>query len=290
MPSATEQVKIRIDKNFEMPSIPLVVSRILQLLSDDTVSARALEDVIMHDPSLSLRILRIANSAFYSFSHEVKIISHAIALLGLNFVKSLAIGVSIFEVFTRGLASERLLINRLWMHSFGSGLLSQAIWARRGLSREGEFAVLCGLLHDIGKAVIFKNDPREYGKLMSRQVKEEGFDLCTEEMTRYGTDHASLGAMLLMQWSLPPDLAHVVQRHHHALDADSRLVSAVALADRIARETGIGYKDMQARTEDIGLLQEQLSMNIEEYNRLKQLADERRAEVEGYFSSYWCRI
>ncbi len=290
MPSATEQVKIRIDKNFEMPSIPLVVSRILQLLSDDTVSARALEDVIMHDPSLSLRILRIANSAFYSFSHEVKIISHAIALLGLNFVKSLAIGVSIFEVFTRGLASERLLINRLWMHSFGSGLLSQAIWARRGLSREGEFAFLCGLLHDIGKAVIFKNDPREYGKLMSRQVKEEGFDLCTEEMTRYGTDHASLGAMLLMQWSLPPDLAHVVQRHHHALDADSRLVSAVALADRIARETGIGYKDMQARTEDIGLLQEQLSMNIEEYNRLKQLADERRAEVEGYFSSYWCRI
>ena len=280
---------VRIDKNFEMPSIPLVVSRILQLLSSDSASARQMEDVILHDPSLSLRILRIANSAFYSFSHEVKLISHAIALLGMNFVKSLAIGVSIFECFTKGMASERLLVNRLWMHSFGVGVLSQAIWAPRTSNKEGEFAFLCGLLHDIGKAVLFKSDPKNYSRLLVKLVREPAIDLCTEEMEQYGTDHATLGTTLISRWSLPPDLGVVVQHHHHALDAGSPLVSAVAIADCVAREMGIGYEDVHMEEGEFALLREQIAIGEEEFDSLRALAESRRADVEGFFSSHWCR-
>ena len=289
MQDLRDRASIRIDKNLEIPSIPLVVSRILQLLNDDAVTAHQLEEVVRHDPSLSLRILKIANSAFYSFRHEVKAISHAIALLGLNLVKSLAIGVSIFETFTKGNPGERLLINRLWMHSFGTGVLSQAVWALRRNPKEGEFAFLCGLLHDIGKAVLFKHDAAQYSKLLVKHAKEPGPDLCTLEMEQYGYDHATLGALLIAKWRLPTELATVVREHHHALDSGSELVCTVALSDHLARVAGIGYKEVHADEEEAKRLKEQLVVSEDEVSRLAALADYRRADVEGFFGAYWSR-
>lgn len=280
---------MRITKNFEMPSIPLVVSRILQLLNDDSVSARDLENVILHDPALSLRILKIANSAFYSFQSEVKIISHAIALLGMNLVKSLAIGVGIFESFTKGILSEGMQINRLWMHSFGVGLITQAIWVPRTNPKEGEFAFLCGLLHDIGKAVLFKNDSSNYSKIFIRQGKESPAVLCSIETEKYGLDHAALGSLLTTQWGLPPDLGIAVQKHHQAPDSGSTLVMAVAIADCLSRGAGIGYPDGIEVAPEAAALQGLISMTDEELDRLQAFAVTRRAEVEGFFRSGWWR-
>jgi HD-like signal output (HDOD) protein len=122
----------RIDKNFDMPTVPLVLSRIIQVLDDDHSSAQEMEELILHDPSLSARILKLANSALYSFRSEVKTISHAIPLLGLNLVKSLAIGVSVFESFTKGAKGESAHISNLWMHSFGVGMLSPGDLEEKG--------------------------------------------------------------------------------------------------------------------------------------------------------------
>ena len=127
MNTVKDDPAVRIGRNFEMPSVPTVLMRVLQLVDDNTASAKRLEELILHDPSLSVRILKLANSAFYSFRSEVKTISHAIALLGLNLVKSLAIGVSIFESFTKGLRNEAAHITQLWMHSFGVGLITQEV-------------------------------------------------------------------------------------------------------------------------------------------------------------------
>ena len=81
---------LRMDRNFEMPSVPIVLSKILQVVDDNRASARCLEELILHDPSLSVRILKLSNSAFYSFRSEVKTIAHAIALLGLNLVAAVS--------------------------------------------------------------------------------------------------------------------------------------------------------------------------------------------------------
>ena len=81
MSTVKEPVPFPVEKNFDLPSIPLVLTKIIQLLDDDRASAQALEDLILHDPPLSARILKLANSALYSFRSDVKTISHAIALL-----------------------------------------------------------------------------------------------------------------------------------------------------------------------------------------------------------------
>ena len=85
MPSLEDPRPFRIRRNFEIPSVPILLTKILQLVDDNRASARQLEELILHDPSFSARILKLANSALYSFRSAVKMISHAILLLTLPF-------------------------------------------------------------------------------------------------------------------------------------------------------------------------------------------------------------
>ncbi len=278
-----EAAPIRIDKDFEMPSVPLVLMKILQILDDKTSSAQELEKLILHDPSLSARILKLANSAFYCFPNQVKTISHAIVLLGLNLVKSLAIGVNIFDSFTRGMHKEAALINKLWMHSVGVAQLAQVIWARRNNRKESEFAFLCGLLHDLGKVVFFKNDPVHYAEIFATEKGDSDLDIRAFEVDYYGTDHAALGAELAKRWGLPPQLVVVLQKHHTVIASDEPLVAAVALADAVAKQAGIGYGGDNKLTADMEALQAHLKMAPVEYESLIASADTKRKEVEAFF-------
>ncbi len=282
MQATRETTAIRFDKNFEMPSIPVVLTRIIQVLDDNESSARELEDLILHDPSLSARILKLANSAFYSFRCEVKTISHAIPLLGINLVKSLAIGVNIFESFIKGMKSEATLIHKLWMHSFAVGFLAQEIWSSKGSRKDGEFAFLCGLLHDLGKVVFFKKDAAQYSAAFSKVKTESDPDICSFEMETYGADHAAVGALLAIHWHLPAELADVIQKHHDPTIEGPSIVASVSLADLIAKQTCLGY-DGDACVSRIPALAASLSMSDEEVRGILQTANDRRKDIEDFF-------
>jgi len=284
MQALNQNAPLRIDRTFEMPSIPLVLTKILQVLDEDQASAHQLEELILHDPALSARILKMANSAFYSFRAEVKTLSHAITLLGLGLVKSLTIGVTIFDSFTKGQKNEADLIHKLWIHSFGTGLLAQEIWTRRARARkETEFAFLCGLLHDLGKAVFFKKFPLHYSVLFMKQKNEGDPDICTMESETFGVDHAYIGSVLAKQWGFPTDLVAIIRQHHSALDSKSPLLAAVSLADSIAKELQIGFDGDSRMGTDSQKLQEQLGIGSEEYERLKTTAAGKRSEIDKFF-------
>jgi HD-like signal output (HDOD) protein len=282
MHATSESTPIRFDKNFEMPSIPVVLTKIIQVLDDNSSSARDLEELILHDPSLSARILKLANSAFYSFRSEVKTISHAIPLLGMNLVKSLAIGVNIFESFIKGMKSEAALIHKLWMHSFTTGMLAQEVWMSRSNRKDAEFAFLCGLLHDLGKVVFFKKDAARYSEMFSRAKAADDPDLCTLVFEAFGADPAVVGAMLATHWPLPAELADVIQKHHDRTIAGPSIATAVSLADMVAKQANIGY-DGDGRVDRVPALMEALGMPGEEYDRLVQLANDRRSDIEEFF-------
>ncbi len=283
MQARSEIGRLRLDLNLEMPSVPVVLARILQLLDEDKATARRLEGLILHDPSLSVRILKLSNSAFYSFRSEVKTISHAISLLGLNLVRSLAIGVSIFEAFTHGLREQAGLINQLWMHSVGVALVSQEIWNRRSTKTRGEFALLCGLLHDLGKVVYFKKDPLGYSRLFQMARGPDDPDILVSELQDYGRDHATLGALLTSHWHLPQELSTTVQYHHEPDAAGLPLVAAVSLADVLVKQAGIGNDGERVVTADVARLQALLKMDPDEFSALSLLAASKREYVEGFF-------
>jgi HD-like signal output (HDOD) protein len=283
METVTGAQTIRVHKGLDMPSVPMVLMKILRLVDDNRASARRLEELILHDPSLSARILKLANSAFYSFRCEVKTISHAIALLGLNLVKSLAIGVSIFESFTKGLREEGHNITELWMHSFGVGLLSQEVQARRAGRSDAEFSFLCGLLHDLGEIVLFKENPRQYSQVFALGKCEPGVDICVRENERFGVTHATMGSMLAKHWGLPPELATVARYHHDPLSVRNPLVCAVALGDSLAKLAGIGYDGDNNLHPDLGQIREEVQLGAEEWESLSRLAQDKKKEVEEFF-------
>ncbi len=241
MINATTATPFQIGRTFDMPTVPVVLTRIIQALDDENSTAEDMEELILHDPSLSARLLKLANSALYSFRCEVKTLSHAIPLLGLNLVKNLAIGLSIFESFVQGMRSEAAHINNLWMHSFGVGIVSKEIWKRRGARKEAEFAFLCGLLHDLGKVVCFKRAPLHYGILFSQERGEKDPDISAVEREHYGIGHALLGAALAQNWGFPTELCAVIRNHHSTADLNAPLVAAVSLSDTIVRLAGIGH-------------------------------------------------
>jgi len=282
MRSLKDPRPFRIDRNFEIPSVPIVLTKILQLVDDNRASARQLEELILHDPSLSARILKLANSALYSFRSEVKTISHAIILLGINLVKSLTIGVSIFEAFTKGLRDEIGCINQLWMHSFAVGVLAQDIWTRRTNRSEGEFALLCGLLHDLGKVALFKKDAIGYAKLFAAAKGEEDPDISTLENRQYGVDHAALGSMIAKHWGLPPEIGTVLRQHHSVL-VGNPLVASVSMADHLVKQAGIGYDGDRMIAPELQNLRTLLRMDQAEFDTLCHLVTSRRADVEEFF-------
>jgi HD-like signal output (HDOD) protein len=272
------------DKGFEIPSIPLVLIRIIQTLDADTSSAKELEKLILHDPALSARILRLANSAFYSFHTRVKTISHAIALLGMNLVTSLAIGVNIFDSFTKGAKAEAALINQLWTHSCGVGMIVREIWTWRGYKeKEGEFAFLCGLLHDLGKVVLFKTYPNHYGSVFAIAKSETDPSISSFEEENYGVDHTVIGEMLSKQWGFPAELSCVIRRHHDRTSLENPMVKAVMLADLLAKGLKIGYDGDDGLYEDLNNLQSKLEIPEGEYQYLLDFVSRERTHIEDFF-------
>ena len=284
MCAATHPKPFPIDKGFEIPSIPLVLVKIIQSLDADTSSARELEELILHDPALSARILRLANSAFYCFRARVKTISHAITLLGMNVVTSLAIGINIFDTFTKGSRSEAKHINQLWTHSCGVAVLVKEIWARRsGIQKEGEFAFLCGLLHDLGKMAFFKTYPGHYSSIFAVAKSETDPAISSYEQENYGVDHAMVGELLAKQWGFPPELVGVIRKHHDPLAMEIPMVRAVAMADLLAKELKIGYDGDDGLQDGLPQIQAKLEIPEAEYERLKEFASSERETIEGFF-------
>jgi HD-like signal output (HDOD) protein len=284
MYASKQPVPFMMDKGLEIPSIPLVLIKIIQTLDADTSSAKELEALILHDPALSARILRLANSAFYSFHTRVKTISHAIALLGMNLVTSLAIGINIFDSFTKGAKSEAAFISKLWTHSCGVGVLVKEIWTRISRNeREGEFAFLCGLLHDLGKVVLFKTYPAHYSSIFAIEKGETDPAISSYEDENYGVDHAAIGEMLAKQWGFPPELARVIRKHHDPSAMEVPMISAVMLADMLAKQLKIGYDGDDGLYEDLDKLQPKLNISDVEYKRLMEFASRERENIEGFF-------
>ena len=190
---------------------------------------------------------------------------------------------SIFESFTNGLREEAAYVTQLWMHSFAVGLIAQEIWGKRSSRAGGEFALLCGLLHDVGKVIYFKKDGVRYSQLFAIEKRDDDLSIRDLELKVYEVDHADLGSILAKQWNLPPELATAIRLHHHETAGGIPLVAAVALADMIVMQAGVGYDGDRKIAANLPALQEILKMSPAELEALRVLAESKRTDVEEFF-------
>lgn len=230
-------------QSLRLPSPPTVLSRLLKMLAEDRSSAVELAEVILEDPGLTARILRVANSPFYNFSNKIVTVSHAIALLGCQSIRILCASESFLAIFPRRKGSFTTLFQNYCQHSLATALLAKILAEEMAVRIDSEKVFIAGLLHDIGKPVLWYNfldQASVYHDLRSRDLSER-----ESERLAYGVDHTEAGAWVAGEWGLDSEFAKVMARHHESRACCSG-TSAATLSDHSLAEI-VGLADILTR-------------------------------------------
>jgi putative nucleotidyltransferase with HDIG domain len=227
-------LKSKIESIQTLATIPAVAKHVLELLGDPTVSLGEISRFISQDPVLTSRVLRMVNSPIYGFPGRISSVNQAVLLLGLNVVRGLLFGVTVFDLM------QQTMIG-LWEHSMGCAILARLVAVKKGL-KDPEEASIHGLLHDIGKVVLVLKFPGEYEKVME-EAREKDLTVYEVETAYFSTTHATVGAWVAEQWSFPRPLIDVIQYHHkpHLSKTAPMETAIVHFADVLLRGRGFGF-------------------------------------------------
>ncbi|HWA55799.1 MAG TPA: HDOD domain-containing protein [Gemmatimonadales bacterium] len=220
-------------------SLPGVYLKLTEVVSDPRSSAADVGRVIAEDPGLTARLLKLVNSAMYNFPSRIETVSHAISIVGTAQLQDLALATSVIRLFAN-MPQGLVTMESFWRHSVACGVAARAIAARRRETNVERFFV-AGLLHDIGRPVMYMQAPEQSRTAVSRS-REERVPLVALEHQLFGFDHTHVGHALLDQWKLPPALREAVAQHHHPERAQRFPTEAavVHVADILANALGLG--------------------------------------------------
>jgi HD-like signal output (HDOD) protein len=230
----------------DLPSMPVVATKVLELLGDPNVNYIKLGKVISSDPAVSARLLKISNSAFYSMKRQIKTLDHAISIVGERTLRSLVLAASL-EGMNK---SYGLLEKMLWEDSIGCAIGCR-ILARKFASADPEEAFLAGLFRHLGKIVMNYSNPDAYRSL-AEAAYSEGESTSKLEGRFFPYAHAVVGAAVLDKWNFSRFL--VMSTLHHedlniSIDEEEdgeillRLTATVNLAGWFCLKLGIGQRD-----------------------------------------------
>jgi HD-like signal output (HDOD) protein len=216
----------------------------IELVDNPKTSAASLARLISADQSLTAKILKMANSAYYGFPREISTVNMAIVIMGFNAVRDMGLSLSVFDVFREAPANRTFDLNRFWEHSIACGVASKTI-ARRHHHRFAGEAFVAGLLHDIGKVVLNQYMHAEFMEIMDRTARGQTLDEAEIEVV--GVGHGQIGGWLADKWRLPLDIAESIRCHHFPRDAirNPLLSAIVSLGNYICHSSSLGLSGRQ---------------------------------------------
>ncbi len=218
----------------ELPSLPAIAARIIELTGDENVSIDELAATIQNDQALTAKVLRTVNSSFYGLREPCTTVPRALVLLGLRPVKALALSFSLVSAIEAN-ADPAFDYMGYWRRSLYTAIAAKAILEHAGRKDEADEAFLGGLLQDIGVLAMYAGIGREYLELIA-ETDGEHANLGRRELEEYELQHADVGAMLAARWKLPEQLVMPVKFHERPTAAPSscsRIVRAVALGNLV---------------------------------------------------------
>lgn len=225
--------------SLELASLPEVFTRVNDMLDDPRSSASDIGKVISDDPAMTTRLLKIVNSAFYSFPSQIGTVSRAITIIGTRELRDLILATSVVKLFNH-IPEDLISMDSFWRHSISVGLIAQCMASQRH-DENIEPMFVAGLIHDIGRLVICSKVPEIEREALAR-AKFNGMDLTQSERTILGFDHTQVGAELARLWLLPNNLYEAMAFHHTPQYAESHVIETaiVHLANDIANAVDLG--------------------------------------------------
>lgn len=237
--TSTELTKKLSSAVEKMPAFPKSVQRILELTRDINCSPKELVMVIETDPVLTMKLLRILNSAYYNFSKQITSVNQSVVYLGLNTVKNLALSFaamgSLPQQNAAGFDAQRYLI-----HSLATASLARMLCQKYSKDdTDPADCYIAGLLHDFGKVVFAQFMPAEF-KAALASSRTQSISLHLAEQQIIGTDHTVVGGMLVEKWQFPKSLTDNIRHHHSEVETGNTVQSCLFAANQISKQLALG--------------------------------------------------
>lgn len=271
-----------IDK---LVTLPEIYYRLETAIEDPASTTDDFSRLLSVDPDLCARLLRMANSAFYSFPARIETIDRAINTIGLRQINELVLVTSVIEIFN-SVPIEQVSMRSFWEHSVSVGVFSRSIAKYASLPQSERFYIP-GLLHDIGRLALYLKLPSMMGDLVAR-VKSLNLSLTVLEKEQLGYSHADVGGTLLEYWKVPHSIYESVNFHHDPLQAQefTPMACAVNIADAwVSHQENPGSDDDIELTISADALQ-LLGMQVYELDEIWTLAKDEITDVTRQFLNH----
>lgn len=223
----------------DLYSLPTIYYRIDKAIKDPRTSNAQIGDILSEDVGLSARILKLSNSAFYSFPSKIDTITAAISIIGTKQLRDLVLATSVVKMF-EGIPEDLVKLDQFWSHCIGCGVVARVI---AGLNRESnvESFFVAGILHDIGLLLIYSKMAKEAVEIMYYGQTHK-CSLHKSEKDIIGFTHTQVGGYLLKQWKLPKNLIEAVYYHHNPMSSRvyPSFAGVVHVADIVATAMEFG--------------------------------------------------
>ncbi|MFH0793307.1 MAG: HDOD domain-containing protein [bacterium] len=241
-----EAIQRIIDRLKDVPTLPTVVQKIIEIVDSPDTSASDLNKAISTDQALSAKVLKLVNSAFYGFPKKIETLQHAIVILGFNTVRSLALSISMLDFFSRRTGQHQLNYVEFWRHSIGCSALARMI-AKNAFPAIAEESFVAGLLHDIGILVMDQFFTADFSQVLE-MVRNDKIILPKAEKEVFGFTHSDVGRMLAERWNLPDALLYSIAYHHDPLPSRdffpiTATIHAANIGVKILRIGSVGDED-----------------------------------------------
>ena len=260
MPPEVKSVKIdraefqqTLEKKLaDLPPLPAVVSRIMQIVNDPNATAEDMNRLISMDPGLTSKVLRIVNSAYYGFPKRVSTITQAVLILGFSTIRNLVMGVSAFGLLSRKSMPYGLNRDRFWEHSVAVAV-SGSVIAKRRLPKNrnaADDAFIGGLLHDLGALFLDSYFPLQYAVALTFASHEKK-SARESELAVLSLEHGMVGRKIADHWNFPGHIASMIGEHHEPMTAGDHceVVSVIHAADWLAWEVDFAPSEHSAPPE-----------------------------------------
>ena len=202
--------RIKTSKN--LPSLPHILLKLIETCDREDSTIKEISQIINKDSSLTAKVLKMVNSAYYGLSHRVTSIDQALVLLGIDAVKNISISASVNQAFSQVKMNALFDLKIFWRHSLTCAVLAKLISKKVSYPSPDE-AFLSGLLHDIGKLLEYAKNGGEIKKSYNGSLLRHPFS----------------GVGLCYKFDIPPEVIHIVAVHSKEGDTSKRTPEAIIL-------------------------------------------------------------
>ena len=266
----------------DLPTLPSVVVKIIGALLDETSSAGDVAEIVEVDPSLTMKVLMVANSAFYGPPRGVSTVRQAIVSLGFKRLKSIILSLSVLDTVEAMAEESALDSEEFWAHSLTCAVCSEDLANKLGEEFSEEIFV-AGLLHDIGKLILSRHAPAAFRESVE-MARRENIGQAEAERAVMDMDHAQVGECIMDQWQFPIPLRRSIELHHHPSlehiddDVSCRMAAILCLADILSNERSVEFSRVRefARGEEI---REKLGLSKTDVEEVADGLDDRVAQI-----------